>query len=154
MKLKIKPWRLVWRFLIVLAILLLVIFSSTISLFYDFSLGEFRSWGSQQTIVIIVMLVVSVGSFIPSLTSTYYVCEDKYFIQVKYGKAIQYDYDNIEFIDVENSEKKKMIIFYSKIAKMRYMLSDENGVVLKTLKKKCNNLMDKEEFYRTHPKER
>ena len=80
--------------------------------------------------------------------------ESKYFIQKKFGREYQFDYSNIEFIDVENSKKKKMIIFYSKTAKMRYMLGDKDGVVLDTLIKKCPNVMSVEEFRRKHPEEK
>ena len=154
MKLKVKPWRVIWRFLIVLAVILAIVFSSTISVFYDFANGEFYPWKSTQTIIVVAMVVLAVVAFIPSITASYYVCENSYFLQVKYGREYQFDYKNIEFIDFEKSEKKDMVIFYTRSSKMRYLLADENGVLLKTLKKKCDNLMDKDEFYRVHPEER
>lgn len=70
------------------------------------------------------------------------------------GKDYQFDYNNIYFIDIEKSKKKKMVIFYSSKAKMRYMLGDKDGVLLETLIKKCPKTMSVEEFRRRHPEEK
>ena len=72
----------------------------------------------------------------------------------KFGKEYQFDYKNIEFIDVEESKRKNMAIFYSSKAKMRYLLGDKDGVLVDTLIKKCLNTMSREEFRRKHPEER
>ena len=114
----------------------------------------FKPWGASQTIFVVIFGVIFVATYIPSVTSFYYIIEDYHFIMKRVGKDYQYDYKNIEFIDIEKSKKKKMVIFYSSKAKMRYMLGDKDGVLLETLIKKCPNTMSVEEFRRRHPEEK
>lgn len=158
MKLKVHPWRLIWRFLIALAVIYIVTLAACFTLFFtvDFKTFEVTPvvWDYRQPLVMSIMLVLGVGAFIPALTSYYYVCESKYFIMKKYGKEYQFDYSNIEYIDIEKSKKKKMVIFYSSKAKMKYLLGDKEGVLLDTLIKKCPNVLAREEFYHKHPEER
>ena len=154
MKLKPNAWRLIWRFLILLIVLYAVFFLATMFLFIDFSKGTFYPIGSTQIILLILVAGLSIVAFIPAITSYYYTIEDKYFVVKKYGKTYEFSYENIIFIDEENSEKKKMVIFYSKTNKMNYLFRDANNVLYPTLLKKCKNLMSKEEFYRSHPEER
>ena len=114
----------------------------------------FKAWGVGQTIFVSIFGALFLIAYIPSLRCFYFVVEDKYFILKRVGKDYQFEYKNIEFIDVEESERKGMIIFYSSTAKMRYMLGDKNGMVLKTLIEKCPKAMSKEEFRRRHPEEK
>ena len=131
---------------------------SAFTLFFqlDFENGTMvpKSWGVGQTVFVVVFGVLFIATYIPSIRCFYYVVEDKYFLQKRIGKDLEYDYKNIEFIDIEASKKKNMIIFYSSIAKMRYMLGDKDGKVLEALIKKCPNTMSVEEFRRRHPEER
>ena len=92
--------------------------------------------------------------FIPAFASSYYIVDKHSFIVKKYGRETEFDYSNIEFIDIEASQKKKMVIFYSKTARMRYLLGDKDGILLETLIKKCPETMSKEEFRRRHPEEK
>lgn len=131
---------------------------SAFTLFFqlDFENGTMvpKAWGVGQTIFVVVFGVLLVATYIPSTRCFYYIVEDKYFLQKRIGKDLEYDYKNIEFIDIETSKKKNMIIFYSSIAKMRYMLGDKDGKVLEALIQKCPNTMTVEEFRRRHPEER
>ena len=157
MKYRISAWRITWRFLLIYLIILAVAFLAAFSVFFSFTEeGQVipNPWGISQTLFFSIFGTVFVVTYVTSLFFFYYVIEDKYFIVKRIGKDFQFDYDNIEFIDIEESERKNMIIFYSSKAKMRYMLGDKNGVVLKTLIKKCPNIMSKEEFRRRHPEEK
>ena len=72
----------------------------------------------------------------------------------RYFKEYLFDYDKIEFIDIEQSKKKDMVIFYSSTAKMKYLLADKEGKLLEALIKKCPNTLSVEEFRRKHPEEK
>ena len=158
MKLRVDPWRLIWRFLIVLLVIYVVAFAFFFTSFFkvDFSSWHIEPvvWDFRQPLIIAGIFAVGVAMFIPAIASSYYVVEKHSFIVKKYGRETEYDYANIEFIDVETSKKKKMVIFYSKVAKMRYLLGDKNGVLLDTLIKKCPETMSLAEFRRRHPEEK
>lgn len=158
MKLRVHPWRLIWRFLVALAVIYAVAFGAFISMFFtiDFSTWTFTPvvWDYRQPLVLAGIFVIGVAAFIPSLTSTYYMVGSNSFIMKRYGKEYEFDYKNIEFIDIETSQKKKMVIFYTKMARTKYLLGDKDGVLLDTLIKKCPNIMSVEEFRRAHPEER
>ena len=158
MKLRIAPWRVIWRFLVVYLIIATVVFLTTTGVFFeiDFEQGSWtpRQMGVSQILIFVLLGLVFVIFLVSSLVFYYYKIEDKYFIMKRFGKEYQFEYLNIEFIDIKQSQKKKMIIFYSKTAKMRYMLGDKDGKVLETLIKKCPDIMSVEEFRRRHPEER
>lgn len=158
MKLRISTWRITWRFLIVYFVIASIVFLTTFGVFFymDENTGAWIPYemGVTQFLIIGVLLAVFFATYIPSLLFYYYIIEDKYFVMKRYGKEFQFEYKNIEFIDIEQSKKKGMIIFYSSKAKMRYMLGDKEGKVLETLIKKCPETMSVEEFRKRHPEER
>lgn len=157
MKYRVSAWRITWRFLIIYLVILVVAFLAAFSLFFSFTEeGKVivNEWGISQTLFVIIFAVVFVVTYVPSLRCFYFIVEDKSFILKRIGKDYEYEYANIEFIDIEESERKGMVIFYSSKARMRYMLGDKNGEVLKILIKKCPNIMSVEEFRRRHPEER
>ena len=154
---RVGVWSITWRFLLVFLTLGAVAFLVSFGAF--FTTNEYgqlvcKPFGGGQITFIALMSALFMITYIPSLRCFYFVVEDKYFILKRVGKDYQYDYANIEFIDIEKSQKKNMIIFYSKTAKMRYMLGDKNGEVLKTLIEKCSNTLTVEEFRRKHPEEK
>ena len=154
---RVGNWRITWRFLLIYLVLMSIAFLVSFGAFFGRDdAGQFivKPWGAGQITFLSIAFVLFLATYIPSLRCFYFVVEDKYFILKRVGKDYQYDYANIEFIDVEESQKKKMIIFYSKTAKMRYMLGDKDGEVLKILIEKCPNTISKEEFRRRHPEER
>ena len=158
MKLKVKPWRLVWRFLLVLLVIYVIIISVSYSLFFEITVKPFSikpiPWDFRQPLLLGGLLVVGLLSFIPSLTGYYYQVENHYFLMKRYGKEYTFDYSNIVFVDFEESKRKNMIIFYSRNAKMKYLLGDRDGEVIKALEKNCKNLLSREEFRRSHPEEK
>lgn len=158
MKLRVHPWRLIWRFLIVMLAIYIIVIISFNSLFisFNFDTGEFYilPFGMYHYIILIGIPVLGIIAFIPILTSFYYVVEKKYFLMRRYGKEFEYHYANIEFIDIETSRRKKMVIFYAPTCKTKYLLGDKDGVLLDTLIKKCPNIYGVEEFRRRHPEEK
>ena len=151
------PWRLIWRFLIVFAVLMLIFFLMSFNLFItrdEEGHLVLRQWEAIQYIFVFLLVALGVGTFIPSITSSYYLIENDCFIFKKYGKTYEFKYENIEFIDIELSKKKNQVIFYSKIGKMQYLLNDKEGVLLDTVIKKCPNTLSVEEFREKHPEEK
>lgn len=158
MILRIKTWRITWRFLLVYFVISAIVFAASISLFFniDYETGVWtaKEFGFSQILIISILVAVFVISYIPIIRFYYYIVEDKYFVVKRFGKEIQYEYKNIEFIDINESKRKGMVIFYSKTAKMRYMLGDKDGVLLETLIKKCPETMSVPQFRARHPEER
>lgn len=158
MKLKISLWRITWRYLIaaLAIIVLLLAFGFQIYLARDTQTGRviLAPWGAGQIIFTVFIFGSVIIGYILSITSFYYTIEEDYFTVKKFTKVVEYDYKNIEFIDIETSKRKKQVIFYSKVARMRYFLGDKRGVLLDTLIKKCPNTMSVEEFRRAHPEEK
>ena len=151
------PWRLIWRFLLVFLVLFLIFFAVSFNTYIGLDENGkmfWRPWEATQYIFFFLIIGLGVGTFIPSLTSCYYIIEHDYFIFRKYGKTLEFKYNNIEFIDIETSKRKNQVIFYSKTAKMRYLLNDKDGVLLDTIIKKCPNTLTVAEFREKHPEEK
>lgn len=158
MVVRISWWRITWRYLAVFAVLLVITLLTASGIFLGIDAETkaiyFKAWGVGQTIFVVIASALFVGLYIPAVTMFYYIIEDDHFVMKRFGKDYQYDYKNIEFIDIEESKRKKMVIFYSKAAKMRYNLGDKDGVLLETLIKKCPNILTIDEFRRRHPEEK
>ena len=155
MVVRVALWRITWRFLIVYLVFLTIGFLSFFGMFFGFDGGfHAKPWSLNQTLFFVIFAVIFLITYIPSVTCFYFIIEDDHFTQKRIGKDYQFEYKNIEFIDIEKSQKKKMVIFYSSTAKMRYMIGDKNGVLLETLIKKCPKVMSVEEFRRRHPEEK
>lgn len=158
MVVRISTWRITWRFLLVYLILLIITLIGANGIFLGVDSETkaifFKPWDTPQTIFVVVAAILFIALYIPAITMFYYIIEDKYFIMKRLGKDYQFEYKNIEFIDIEESKRKKMVIFYSKTAKMRYNMGDKDGVLLETLIKKCPNIMTVDEFRRRHPEEK
>ena len=135
-----------------------IVFLATLGVYFDIDLENGvwtpKAFGFSQIFVIVVLGVVFIFSYVSSLMFYYYIIEDKYFVMKRFGKEYQFEYKNIEFIDIEQSKRKGMLIFYSRTAKMRYMLGDKEGKVLETLIKKCPETMSVSQFRAAHPEER
>lgn len=158
MKLRIGTWRITWRFLLIYFVITIIVLLAATGLYFDidFENGVWtpKAFGFSQIFLIAILGVVFVITYVSSLLFYYYIIEDKYFIMKRFGKEIQFEYKNIEFIDVERSKRKGMVIFYSSTARMRYMLGDKEGKLLETLIKKCPETMSVQQFRARHPEER
>ena len=157
MKLRISAWRLIWRFLLAMLVIYTMAFLVLMGIFFEINFEPFymkpNPWGAAQTVLTVLLGVLGIAAFLPSLF-TYYQIEKKSFIMWKYFKVYEFEFANIEFVDFDESRRKGMVVFYSKKAKMRYLLSDKNGELLKAIEHNCKNLLTVEEFRKKHPEEK
>jgi len=154
MKLRIKPWSLIWRFLVTLLVIYALIFVCCINIFINLYTGKLVAWDFRQPLLISIIFIVSVISFIPTLKNNYYIVESTYFVARKMTKEYEYSYSNIEYIDIEASKKKHKVAFYTKQGKWQFLMCDEKNELIKILQKRCKNALTKEDFLRLHPEER
>ena len=158
MKVKVATWRITWRYLLIALFVLVGLFGifspqflvfdhvNKVFIFRPFPIFLYGVFGA-MTLFLIIFYFFTINSY-------YYIIEDKYFTVKKYSKTLDFSYKNIEFIDIEESQKKKLVIFYTPQAKVRYLLADKDNVLLETLIKKCKNIDTVEEFRRKHPEEK
>lgn len=158
MKLKVETWRIIWRYLVTLAVIYLVSFLALLSVFLSFNQETntlyWLPFSVQHIVIISIFLGAGIIILFPTIFSYYYVVESKYFLMKKYWKIFQFDYANIEFIDIDESKRKKMVIFYSPTCGIKYLLGDKDGVLLETIIKKSHANMSVEEFKSKHPEVR
>ena len=155
MKLKVATWRITWRFLLAFLFVFIAIIGMGSTLFFGVVDGKlvFLPWGVGQILLLTVFFAFSLASYIIALTSYYYTIENSYFTMRRFGKTYEFEYKNIEFIDIAESERKGMVIFYTPRGRTKYLLGDKDGVLLKTLIKKCPKILTVEEFKAKHPEE-
>ena len=157
MVLKIHPWRITWRYLLVYIVILAIAFGSCFSIFFKVDENgsiSFASFGVSHGIFIAVFVGLFIATYLMALFGQKYIVEDKYFIVKRLTREYQYDYSNIIFIDVDQSKRKNMVILFTKKGGLRYLLGDKEGKLLEILIKKCPNTMTVEEFRRAYPQER
>lgn len=101
--------------------------------------------------IIVLYVVVSIAMLVLSLTRNFYVIESKYLVVVKAFKEMYYHYNDVVYIDKEQSEKKKVLSFFTNKGHVRYLPFDKNGEIYKAMIKKCHNLLSEEEFHSKYP---
>jgi hypothetical protein len=111
----------------------------------------FQKWGVIQILIIILYVLTSIGMLVLSLVRNFYVIENKYLVQVRAFKEAYYHYNDVVYIDKEQSEKKRTLVFYTNKGHVRYLAFDRNGEIYQAMLKKCNNLLSKEEFKKRYP---
>lgn len=156
MVVRIHPWRITWRYLLVFAIIFVITFSASFRLFFLPGEGGLyvRPFGLPQGMFIGAFFILFLVTYLLALLGQKYIIEDKFFIVKRLSKEFQYDYANIIFIDIEQSKKKKMVIIFTKKSGLKYLLGDKEGKLLETVIKKCPKTLTVEEFRRAYPHER
>ena len=101
--------------------------------------------------IIVLYVVVSIAMLVLSLTRNFYVIERKYLVVVKAFKEMYYHYNDVVYIDKEQSEKKKVLSFFTNKGHVRYLPFDKNGEIYIAMIKMCNNLLSEEEFHTKYP---
>ena len=86
-----------------------------------------------------------------SLTRNFYVIEPKYLVVVKGWKEMYYYYKDVVYIDKAQSEKKKVLSFYTNKGHTRYLPFDKNGKIYEAMCNKCHNLLSDEDFHTQYP---
>lgn len=116
-----------------------------------FSLFVLQEWGVMQFIIIAIFVIFSVLMLVLSLTRNFYVIESKYLVAVKGTKEMYYHYKDVVYIDKAQSEKKKVLCFYTNKGHVRYLPFDKDGKIYETMCNKCHNLLSEEEFKTQYP---
>lgn len=80
-----------------------------------------------------------------SITQTYYEVDKGKIRHVKMGKVYEYKFSDIIFIDQPWSEKHKMLLFYQKDGRARYLAFDKNKVIYEYALN-YSHLISEEEF--------
>ena len=116
-----------------------------------FSLFVLQKWGVIQFVVIGIFVVISVVMLVLSLTRNFYVIESKYLVSVKGYKEMYYHYKDVVYIDKKQSEKRRVLCFYTNKGHVRYLPFDKNGKIYEAMCEKCHNLLSDEEFHSKYP---
>ena len=116
-----------------------------------FSLFVLQEWGIVQFIVIGIFIIISVVMLVLSLTRNFYVIESKFLVSVKGYKEMYYNYKDVVYIDKAQSEKKKVLCFYTNKNHVRYLPFDKDGKIYEVMCDKCHNLLSEEEFRSQYP---
>ena len=145
MKLPVDRKRTIIIFLIADLIFAVLLFASCINLFL------FQKWGVVQILIIALYVIISVFMLVLSLTRNFYVIESKYLVVVKGAKEMHYFYNDVVYIDNEQSERRKVLCFFTNKGHTRYLPFDKEGKIYKTFLNKCHNLLSKEEFNAQYP---
>ncbi len=156
MVVKIHPWRITWRYLVVFGVIFTIAFFASFRLFFITDAGgvSVRPFGASQGIFIGAFASLFLVVYLMALLGQKYIIEDKYFVVKRMNKEWQYDYSSIIFFDKEESIRKKMVIIFTKKSRTKYLLGDKDGKLLETIIKKCPNTMTVQEFRRAYPEER
>ena len=145
MKLPVDRKRTIITFLVADLIFAVLLFLSCIYLFL------FQSWGVIQYLIIALFVIISVFMLVLSLTRNFYVIESKYLVQVKGTKEMYYYYTDVVYIDKVQSEKKRVLTFFTNKGHTRYLPFDKEGKIYNTMCNKCHNLLSDEEFHNKYP---
>lgn len=145
MKVPVDRRRTILIFIIMDLLFAVGLFLSCMTLFL------FQKWGVIQILIIILYVLTSIGMLVLSLVRNFYVIESKYLVQVRAFKEAYYHYNDVVYIDKEQSEKKRTLVFYTNKGHVRYLAFDRNGEIYQAMLKKCNNLLSKEEFKKRYP---
>ena len=62
-----------------------------------------------------------------------------------------YHYSDVVYIDKVQSERRKILCFYTNKGHSRYLPFDAKGEIYKVMLKRCNNLLSDEEFKNRYP---
>ena len=116
-----------------------------------FNIFIFQTWSALQFVIIGLFVFISVFMLVLSLTRNFYVIESKYLVVVKAYKETTYNYSDVVYIDKEQSEKRKVLTFYTRFGHSRYLPFDKHGKIYATFLKKCHNLLEEDQFKAKYP---
>ena len=145
MKLPVDRKRTLITFFVADLIFAVLLFLSCIYLFL------FQTWGVVQILVIVLYVVISVFMLVLSLTRNFYVIEKKYLVVVKGNKNMFYNYEDVVYIDKEQSEKRRVLCFCTNKGHTRYLPFDKERKIYSTMCNRCHNLLSLEEFRSQYP---
>ena len=145
MKLPVDRKRTILIFIIADLVFAALLFLSCYNIFL------FQKWGVIHFLIIGMFVAVSISMLVLSLTRNFYVVESKYLVVVKAFKETVYNYADVVYIDKEQSEKKRTLVFFTQYGHSRYLPFDKHGEIYATFLKKCHNLLNDDEFRIRYP---
>lgn len=145
MKLKISYKKTALTFLFSTLFCGVLIFLVCISIFLD------TPWDWRQPVIITVWLISAIIFYVWTITSNYYELTKKYVKVIRYKKEYIYYFNEIIYIDVEKSRKRKTITFVTSRGDVKYLNFDQKNILLDALIEGCHNLLEKEELMRKFP---
>ena len=145
MKVKVDPKRTIITFIIADFALAALLFLSCINIFL------FQDFGLLQIILIAVFVLISVLMLSLSLTRNFYVIEKQFLVVVRGPKELEYQYADVVYIDKAQSEKRRVLCFYTKYGHCRYLPFDKEGKIYEAMVNKCKNVLSEEEFKQQYP---
>ena len=145
MKVPVDRKRTIITFVIADLIFAVLLFLSCIYLFL------FQTWGAVQWLIIAVYVGFSAFMLIMSLTRNFYVIENKYLVVVKGNKNMFYYYSDVVYIDREQSERRRVLAFYTNKGHTRYLPFDKDGKIYSNFLNRCKNALSEEEFRLRYP---
>ena len=147
MKVRVPAWRLLLILLVVILVAGAAIFGLTFSQF----LKPIKEWTWQPYTIIGIWLTVSAFLVVLVLVGSYYEVEKRYVVVVKAKQRVVYNYSDVVYIDEEQSERRKMVCFYTRQGHCRYLLFDKKQILYKVMLANCKNRLSKEEFKFKYP---
>ena len=148
MKVRVPIWK---TLLILLGVVIVgagIIFGFTFYLF----LKPITEWGWQQYLIIGMWVSFSIFLTLSTILSSYYEVNKNYVIVQKGTQRLVYNYSDVVYIDEKQSEKSKMVCFYTKQGHARYLMFDSKGMLYKVMLANCKNRLTDEEFREKYPK--
>lgn len=134
--------------IITIFIVMFVIFEAIF--YFSFQGKDFYPFHFSFYIYTPFLIFLSVLFCYMSIKQTYYVIEKKRIIHVKMGKAFQYYFSEIIYVDEKWSEKHKTVLFYQKDGHSRFLAFDKNGEIYQTILER-SPLLSREEFQQRFP---
>ena len=145
-KLPVDRKRTIITFIIADLVFALLLFTSCINIFV------FQKWSAVQFVIIGLFIFFSIFMLVLSLTRNFYVIESKRLVVIKGRKEYYYNYADVVYIDKEQSEKKRVLVFCTNKGIARYLPFDKEGKIYTAFLNKCHNVLELEEFKKKYPK--
>lgn len=127
--LKVNPWKIILVFLggfaVLEIVLTLSLFSSLDELFWIFSA---------------ILFGFSALFCVISITSTNYEIDKYKLVHRKMGKITEYFWSDILYIDEEFSEKHKMMRFFDKTGREKFLMFDKKHLIYEEALKRVNQI--------------
>ena len=145
MKLKISFWRLFKIGVIATLIGAVLVFLCFFQVFVT------SNWSLIQWLIIMIYLTICICLFVAVYFNHYYEVGSKEIIVKRLGKVLHYRFNDILYIDEEQSRKKKTVTFVTSRGDAVYLTYDKEGKLIDILLKECKNLITLEELKAKFP---
>ena len=145
MRLRISFWRMLKIGIIATLIGAVLVFLG----FYQFFVTS--NWTALQPILIMVYLTICICIFVAVYFNHYYEVTNKEVIVKRLGKLLHYRFNEIIYIDEEQSRNKKTVTFVTSRGDAVYLTYDKEGKLIDILLKECKNLITLDELKAKFP---